>query len=310
MNIDGSNVTRLTDTMINNHSPTWSSDSNKIAFVWENKRAGVALNSVGYWSWDICIVDSDGKNLINLTEGREEFRNTVSGSPIWSPDGKKIAFISGKCAQRMTSSGGAVFSIETYPQIYVYNVATKDMQNISNSVKDSNIWPCWSPDSSKIAFYSNREDSIAMTQYWKIFTVNVDGSNIAKLSDVSLYGWGTSSTYYFDAATIIHWAPDGNKIIFMSKQLTGGSTNANMPVKWEIMMIDPDGKNLWDTGKYVYNSALVAWSPDSKYFAYVPPSNRYNPNEVQFDNLAIMDIVTKEVKTIFDCKVQYSLTWR
>jgi Tol biopolymer transport system component len=286
MNVDGSNVTRLTYSTGNVYSPTWSPDSNKLAFVW-----GGSLSS------NICTMDQDGKNLINLTEGRAGFSDTLSQYPIWSPDGKNIAFIN----EKISSSNG----VSIYPQIYVYNVMTGDMQNIISGINVTNVFPCWSPDSSKIAFYSD----LATGWTWNIFITNADGSNTAKLSDVSLYG-GRSTDYMESNTPIIHWAPDGSKIALMSKQTMEGDTNAGISEKWEIMLIDPDGRNLSDTGKYVYDSSLVAWSPDSKYLAYVPPSNRYDRLKIAYDNLAIMDIATQEVKTIFDCHAEKYLTWR
>ena len=58
----------------------------------------------------------------------------TSSTPSWSPDGKKIAFVSYK---------------DGNPQIYVMNADGTNHTNMSG--KDSNgLYPVWSPSGSKI----------------------------------------------------------------------------------------------------------------------------------------------------------------
>lgn len=61
-----------------NCEPVWSPDSKKIAFVNRNGKARI---------W---IMDADGKNKRQLTDGPREY----DYNPSWSPDGKKIAYMS------------------------------------------------------------------------------------------------------------------------------------------------------------------------------------------------------------------------
>ncbi len=126
INADGSGNTRLTDIGGMDAFPAWSSDGKKIVFssplgggynqihVMNVDRSGGIVqisnikNTVSYYaSWsldglkitfsaynnksevsDLYIVDSNGANLINLTNGNFEH----SGSSVWSPDGQYIAF--------------------------------------------------------------------------------------------------------------------------------------------------------------------------------------------------------------------------
>ena len=79
MRPDGSDKTQLTyDTL--DRDATWSPDGNKIVFY--SYRSGNA---------DIWVMDSDGTNLMNLT-------NDAAGdlSPHWSPDGQYIIFSSNR----------------------------------------------------------------------------------------------------------------------------------------------------------------------------------------------------------------------
>lgn len=61
-------------------APAPSPDGSKIAFM--SRRSG---------NWDVYVVDSDGKNLVQITTDEAE-----DGLPAWSPDGRVIAFVSNR----------------------------------------------------------------------------------------------------------------------------------------------------------------------------------------------------------------------
>lgn len=84
MNIDGTNVKRLTFAGKYNASPSWSPDGKKIAF------AGFAEGH-----FDIFIIDADGTNLKRLTQARKtNGKWSNNESPSFSPDGSLIMFTS------------------------------------------------------------------------------------------------------------------------------------------------------------------------------------------------------------------------
>ncbi|MCH7475498.1 MAG: PD40 domain-containing protein [Gemmatimonadetes bacterium] len=70
------NLTKLVGFGESAHSPSWSPDGSRIAF---------ACSSGG--KTDICLVDSDGGGLENLTNGP-----AIDGEPDWAPDGSQILF--------------------------------------------------------------------------------------------------------------------------------------------------------------------------------------------------------------------------
>ena len=78
MNADGSNQTRLTNNNFRDSDPTWSPDSNKIAFT--STRDG---------NFEIYSMNSNGGNQVNLTN-----HSSSDFDPVWSPDGNRIAFLS------------------------------------------------------------------------------------------------------------------------------------------------------------------------------------------------------------------------
>src|SRR5258708_11413873 len=79
MNADGSDPTKLTnvDRDVYTLWPSWSPDGRKIAFG-----SGTFIHQ------QIFVMDADGSNLEQLTNGNANW------FPEWSPDGKHIAFIS------------------------------------------------------------------------------------------------------------------------------------------------------------------------------------------------------------------------
>ena len=95
MSSDGSNVKRLTDTPGKHHSynPQWSPDGKRIAF--SSTRDGSSDNV--FESVEIYTMDTDGSNVRRLTHATDE--GYTSSDAKWSPDGKKIAFLSGPGAK-------------------------------------------------------------------------------------------------------------------------------------------------------------------------------------------------------------------
>ena len=78
INADGTQLQRLTKHPAHDRAPAWSPDGRKLAFF-SGRNARPRIFSGG-----IYLMDADGKNLKELTNGGEEF-------PSWSPDGRKLA---------------------------------------------------------------------------------------------------------------------------------------------------------------------------------------------------------------------------
>ncbi|HSL42606.1 MAG TPA: zf-HC2 domain-containing protein [Anaerolineales bacterium] len=82
---------------------------------------------------DIYTVRTDGSEETNLTN--DSARDT---SPVWSPDGKRIAFISNRDGNE---------------NIYVMNADGSDLMQLTDDPAPDTD-PIWSPDGTKIAYYS------------------------------------------------------------------------------------------------------------------------------------------------------------
>jgi dipeptidyl aminopeptidase/acylaminoacyl peptidase len=107
-------------------SPALSPDGKQIIFTrtWVDKVAD-------RYNRNLWIVDVEGKRLRELTPG-----NWRDSSPVWSPDGKKIAFISDR---------------DGTSQIHVMWLDTREVAQLTH-VENTPVSLTWSPDGKSLAF--------------------------------------------------------------------------------------------------------------------------------------------------------------
>jgi Tol biopolymer transport system component len=115
-------------------------------------------------------MNADGSNPTRLTHG-----SGADTFPHWSPDGKKIVFISG-------SGGGDMWEIllgnGSY-EIYVMNADGSNLVQLTNNPGNDNMDPRWSPDGTQIIFWSSRDGNK------ELYVMNADGSNQTRLTNTT-----------------------------------------------------------------------------------------------------------------------------
>lgn len=142
---------------------------------------------MGFPGSDIYVMNSNGTGAQQLTNGG------VNISPAWSPNGTTIAFDSSRDGSEdiwtMSATNGGSLSNLTGSFVVAGDDGRLSQER----------WPAWSPDSSKIAFYTNKDGLGA----FHIYLMNSDGA--------TSYAQ-TSGTFDFTPT----WSPDGTQIAFAS----------------------------------------------------------------------------------------------
>ena len=103
----------------------------------------------------LVISDADGQNIRNAMNSGEPII-----SPSWSPDGKKVAYVSFE---------------DRKPVIYVHELATGRRIALSNQ-KGNNSAPAWSPDGKKLAISLSKDGNT------QIYSINSDGTGLQRLT--------------------------------------------------------------------------------------------------------------------------------
>lgn len=194
------------------------------------------------------LVDANRAMTIRLARGRVE-------SPVWSPDGTRLAFLRG----RPNSATGS--------SLFIMNADGTDLRELLPAGLNAEYEPpAWSPDSQQLTFVMRES---AEGAYYNIYVVNADGTNLRRL------------THNLTEESTPVWSPDGTQIAFALHRRNGRLFNPN------IFVMDANCDQL-PGGCYRNMRQLTSlmaarfprWSPDGRQIAFVGG---------QFESLYVMN---------------------
>lgn len=214
---------------------------------------------------NIWLANPDGSGTVPLT--RLTGSDAGAYEPVWSPDGKKLAFASARALDGSDAASAAT-------NLWVINADGTGATALTHlTTSGVFVWDAlWSPDGKKLAFVSsaalNGSDALNTNGTVNVWVMNADGSGAIPLTRLTinptqLFVWTTNH---------VIWSPDSTKLAFLSVGALDGSNALNTNEVFNLWAAKVDGSSTAPltrlTAVDVWQS-YPTWSPDGAKIAFV-----------------------------------------
>jgi dipeptidyl aminopeptidase/acylaminoacyl peptidase len=240
--------------------PEWSPDGQWLAFngTVEGKKGLVVAHA-----------DGSAARFVGEVAGTNSPLTFVGRDIAWSPDGRRVAFVSASPGPETEAASGDPVVITRYlykpdagegmtrfndnrrRHIFVADLASGAVTPVTKGDFEEHSID-WSPDGREIVFVSNREPEPDLFYNPDLFTVAVGDGAIRRLT-------ATESAEYQP-----RWSPDGKSILFMGTRrgLTDLETTMEDNHVW---VMNADGSGRRELGAAVDNrQGSATWSEDGR----------------------------------------------
>jgi Tol biopolymer transport system component len=221
MNANGSHRRRITRSGRGfDFDPSFSPDGRSIVF----------RTSRGRYARDIRSIGLEGIFVVAVRTRRERQIQPHTGGlfPVWSPDGRRIAF------------SGVRYEGSTQDTIQLMNPDGSGLVDLGAPGECAT----WSPDSSKLMYCSHPGDG-----NWAVWIMDADGNNRHQLTHPRLI---PPAGAHGDAPGA--WSPDGKQIVY-SSEVRGDR---------ELFLTNADGSDRRRLTYFGGGDGAEAWLPDGR----------------------------------------------
>ncbi len=300
MDVDGSNLQRITRTA--------SSEGN---FVWINKGEQIAFIYPANGVPQVWVMNADGsgrKQITDMEKGVQGF--------LFSPDEKHIILVSTLKYSRdakeiypdLPEATGRVIDDLMYkhwdewvteiPHPFVGNFDGSKVTDAIDIMADeprfeSPMKPfggiesfAWAPDSQSLIYVSRKKDGMeyAISTNSDLYLYNLADKTTRNLTE-GMMGYDTNPAY----------SPDGKYVAWLSMEHDGYESDKN-----RIFILDTaTGEKTDLTADWDYTANEIAWNPSGKSLYFIAPKDGVTP-------IFSLDIATKEIKVVADGMCDYT----
>jgi Tol biopolymer transport system component len=259
---DGTGLERLTDNPAVDDQPSMSPDDGSVAFVSDRD-----THRANIW-----LLDLKTRKVRNLTGSPEIQGDTMKPDgfyrPMWSPDGKWIAFTSDRNTEWKAHDNGTAWEHLQELAVYIIHPDGTDLRRLTAEGVTTGS-PKWSADSKQLIAYQAsvetswlaRVDQLSMKATSQIVSIDVETGRVKELTS------GAGLKLY------PQFLPDGRFAYSTKSAQTDGITYSDGPAQFPVNLRSPswtkDGKRVVyekiDNTPLPQNTRLYGWDPGYEY---------------------------------------------